>query len=165
MWWCFAAAEAAQAEFLRPAFMAYLRARGTEDSEFENAELIFGELVGNVVRHAPGPIAVTVRWNADAPILVIADHGPGFSMHSTLPENMLAESGRGLFLVNIFGRELAVQANPTGGVRVSVILPIRRRAAGRPALTGARADPFDVLSIASSTFAEMAIEQTKHDFA
>ncbi len=155
MWWSFAAAEAAQAEFLRPAFMAYLRARGAEDSDYDSAELIFGELIGNVVRHAPGPIAVTVRWNSEAPVLVVADRGAGFDVRSALPEGLLSEGGRGLFLVNAFGSRLSAERNSTGGSRVSVVLPIRRKdvsVADPSAVMGAS----DVLAIAASTLTGMA---------
>ncbi len=151
MWWSFAAAEAGQADFLRPAFIAYLRARGTDDADYGNAELIFGELIGNVVRHAPGPIAITVRWNREAPVLVVADRGRGFlPVPPMLPDTLLSESGRGLFLVNAFGSDLLVEQNPTGGSRVSVVLPIRRKKVGVTELS-AVAGPSDVLALAAAT--------------
>ena len=155
MWWSFAAAEAAQAEFIRPAFMSYLRARGTDGADYGSAELIFGELIGNVVRHAPGPIAVTVRWNEDAPVLVVADRGPGFfRLHSTLPDALFSESGRGLFLVSAFGNDLVVEQNPTGGSRVSIVLPIRRKTIGVTEVS-ALANASDVLAIAAATLTGM----------
>ena len=42
------------------------------------AELIFGELLGNVVRHAPGLVEITLDWTAELPVLHVLDNGPGF---------------------------------------------------------------------------------------
>lgn len=154
MWWSFAAAEASQAEFLRPAFMAYLRARGADDADYASAELIFGELIGNVVRHAPGPIAVTVSWKDDAPVLVVADSGHGFRLRSTLPDALLSESGRGLFMVNMFGNDLRVERNQMGGARVSVVLPVRRECDRSTDVSGT-AGASDVLAVAAATLAGM----------
>jgi anti-sigma regulatory factor (Ser/Thr protein kinase) len=81
MWWSFAAADAADAEWLRPAVLQYLRARGTDDSNYGSAELIFGELIGNVVRHAPGEIASapigrrTISRSSRSPIVGAASPG------------------------------------------------------------------------------------------
>lgn len=129
MWWFFAAADAVEAEWLRPAFMQYLRARGTEDSDYCAAELIFGELTANVIRHAPGEISVRVDWrDGEAPLLTVTDRGPGFRLRRGLPADPLSESGRGLFLIDMFGDDLHCESNPGGGSRVSVRLRIRRAA-------------------------------------
>ncbi len=111
--------------------MAYLRARGVADADYSSAELIFGELVGNVVRHAPGPIAITVEWDGEYPRLIVADEGPGFTpVHDQmLPENILAEGGRGLFLVDAYcDGGIRVESLATGGTKVTAVLLIRRRA-------------------------------------
>jgi anti-sigma regulatory factor (Ser/Thr protein kinase) len=126
MWWYFSGSNAAEAEWLRPAFMRYVRARGVEEADYSSVELIFGELVSNVVRHAPGEISVGVEWEGDFPVLTVCDRGPGFELHPTLPEDLLAESGRGLFLVQMFGDDLRVAPNPGGGARVSVTLRVPR---------------------------------------
>lgn len=126
MWWSFSCAVAAEAEWLRPAYVAYLRARGEPEADYFAAELIFGELISNVVRHAPGPIRVDVTW-ADGlrPTLSVTDLGGGFALREILPENILEESGRGLFLVSAFGEGLTVEANVDGSNSVRVTLPIR----------------------------------------
>jgi anti-sigma regulatory factor (Ser/Thr protein kinase) len=108
--------------------MAYLRKRGSEDADDDSAELIFGELIGNVVRHAPGPIWVDVRWETGRfPVLRIADRGAGFTLRPMLPQSLLAESGRGLFLVDVYSDDLRIEPNPGGGTQVSVTLKIPRR--------------------------------------
>jgi anti-sigma regulatory factor (Ser/Thr protein kinase) len=129
VWWFFSAADALEAEWLRSAFIRYLQARGQDDADYEAAELIFGELVGNVVRHAPGEIAIRVDWtDGEMPVLTVCDRGPGFRIRRVLPADLFAESGRGLFLVGVFGDDLRVYGNPGGGSCVSVRLRIARAA-------------------------------------
>jgi hypothetical protein len=53
--WKFQAAAATQALFEREPFLYWLRDSCTVDSDFTSAETVFGELVANVVRHAPAP--------------------------------------------------------------------------------------------------------------
>lgn len=141
MWWAFSAAEAAEAEWLRPAFLAYLRARGLPDDDYNSAELVFGELVSNVVRHAPGPIAVLVRWTGPAPTLSVYDRGPGFAIPSGLPADAMAESGRGLFLVGAFADELRIEQQPDGGSIVNVTLRINLNPDWAPRVQRARSAP------------------------
>ncbi len=43
------------------------------------AQFVFGELVGNAVRHAPGDVEVELAWTPDgSPALTVTDDGPGF---------------------------------------------------------------------------------------
>jgi anti-sigma regulatory factor (Ser/Thr protein kinase) len=128
MWWCFAAADAAEAEWLRPAFIQYLRRRGREDDDYAGAELIFGELIANVIRHAPGEITVRVDWeeNGNA-LLSVTDGGPGFVLRHVARADPFAEDGRGLFLISAFGQALHVRRAAGGGCCVSVQLPVVRR--------------------------------------
>ncbi len=127
MRWSFAADDARLAVEMRGAFCAYLQSRGSVDAEFIAAELIFGELVGNVVRHAPGPIEITVEWVDGRAVLTVSDRGAGF-MPNPIPQlpDPLAESGRGWFLLHAYGEGTSVRARPGGGTSVSVILPIQR---------------------------------------
>ena len=106
----------------------YLRRLATEDSDFYSASLAFGELIANVVRHAPGSIHVRLDWSASQPVLSVRDHGPGFAFRSALPEDPLAEGGRGLFIVASLVRDLAVEKMPENGTVVRATLPVTRRA-------------------------------------
>lgn len=124
--WAFRADDASAAHDARTALLTYLRARGDEDSDFAAAEIIFGELVGNVVKHAPGPITIELLWDAEAPTLRILDKGPGFELAPSLPSDPMSEGGRGLFLASAFAHDLFVVRDPEGGSRVSATLPIRR---------------------------------------
>ena len=71
-----------------------LRAYGT-GVDLPAAELVFGELVGNAVRHAPGFVEVELTWDdATTPVLHVIDDGPGYAPRTGLPSPD-AESGRG----------------------------------------------------------------------
>src|SRR6185503_15066843 len=56
--WTFAASNADRALEARNCFLDYVRAWAVETSDLDAARMVYAELVGNVVRHAPGPIWV-----------------------------------------------------------------------------------------------------------
>ncbi len=125
--WSFDAENAKAAQDARGEFVEYLR-RQTEDHEsIETAELVFGELVGNVVRHAPGAIDIDVEWSNGSPALHVLDRGPAFKPPSNLPDDLLSESGRGLFIVRQLSSMLQVEHVPGFGNHVRVELPLRRK--------------------------------------
>lgn len=127
MMWSFRADDAAAADGMRGPFVAYLRSRSVPDSDFLAAELIFGELVSNVVRHAPGPIAIVVEWVSQRAVLTVSDEGPGFAPgHDTALPDTLSEGGRGLFLLRAYAERIQVRPRAGGGSSVSVELPVRR---------------------------------------
>jgi len=98
----FRIADASLANNARTIFQRYLTTQvDAGSSDVDGAELIFGELLGNVARHAPGAIDVRLPG--------------GF-----------AESQRGLFLVAAFGRDLRVQHHE-GRTTTTVTLPVTRR--------------------------------------
>ncbi len=124
--WSFDAENAHAAHDARSEFAAYLHERA-DDGDFEAAEIIFGELIGNVVRHAPGPIDVHVEWSGAYPVLHVTDRGGGFSRKPALPEDPLKESGRGLYIIESLARALNFERVAGYGMHVAVELPVRRR--------------------------------------
>jgi signal transduction histidine kinase len=94
-------------------------------SAVDAAELIYGELVGNAVRHAPGPVEVRLEVNnGDAPVLTVRDHGPGLPEHPWTPRrDPYAESGRGLGIVELLARDIAVGHPRDGGTTIRAVLP------------------------------------------
>ncbi len=87
------------------------------------SSLIYSELVTNVVHHAPGAIEISVDLvNHDA-VLKVADRGPGFALSASLPENPLAERGRGLFLVAKFAKDIRTGTDEHGRHFVAAVLP------------------------------------------
>ena len=125
----FRIADAALANNARTIFQRYLSTQVDAASDLYGAELIFGELLGNVARHAPGTIDVRLRWNGPAAILEVADEGPGYSVEGVSLPGEEAESSRGLYLVASFGRDLAVRSQ-AGRTTTTVTLPVTRRRPG-----------------------------------
>lgn len=111
--------------------MTYLRSMGAPEGDYDAAALAYGELVSNVVRHAPGPLEIVLEWENDEAVLHITDHGGGFTAEPTLPSEPLAEAGRGLYLVRELTRDLQVLRHESPGAEVRVVLPVRRKRAGQ----------------------------------
>jgi anti-sigma regulatory factor (Ser/Thr protein kinase) len=120
--WTFAAEEAKHAHRRRNEFIRHLRAHASSGSDFAAAELIYGELVSNVVRHANGRISIVLRWELSFAVLHVRDFGKGFNADFRLPPSE-SESGRGLFLVHHLARKLDIERHPTGS-EVHATLPV-----------------------------------------
>ena len=125
--WSFEADDAEAAQDARGGFVEYMRSMAQEGADLFNAELIFGELVSNVVRHAPGPIDIAAVWQADFATLHVIDRGTGFDLISALPKDVMSETGRGLFVVDALSEEFAVMNLPGRGAHAKVRLDVRRR--------------------------------------
>jgi PAS domain S-box-containing protein len=124
--WSFDAENARAAQDARAEFVQYIRAHVNDSFSVSAAELVFGELIGNVVRHAPGPIDIDLDWSKAAPVLHVIDRGPAFEDSNTLPTDILSESGRGLYIVRRLASDLKVEHVPGYGNHVTVELPLRR---------------------------------------
>jgi PAS domain S-box-containing protein len=125
--WAFESVDALAAQSVRSSFVAALAREAADDSDLAAAELIFGELIGNVVRYAPGPIDIDLEWIGAVPVLHVLDRGGGFDLRSTLPEDVMSERGRGLYIVSVLGTDLRADKLPGRGNHVRVVLPVRRR--------------------------------------
>jgi anti-sigma regulatory factor (Ser/Thr protein kinase) len=104
--------------------MDFLRKGCTGQSDFGGAEIIFGELIANVVRHAPGPIQITARSDGRGRMtLNVYDTGPPFTVAPALPVSLLSESGRGLYVISQLCAQLSSMRTEIGN-KVSVVLPV-----------------------------------------
>jgi anti-sigma regulatory factor (Ser/Thr protein kinase) len=128
MEWTFDSGSSAQARTSRSQFMSILHSYGERGSDFDAAETIFGELVGNVVRHAPGPVEVRLQWDSQFPVLTVHDEHESFIPNFSLPRDQFQESGRGLFIVKSLARSVRVRDIEDDGTKVTVVLPVARRA-------------------------------------
>jgi anti-sigma regulatory factor (Ser/Thr protein kinase) len=125
MRWQFEAADARAAYTMRDEFFRRLRDVCSPDEDaLCTCGLIFAELVGNAVRHAPGPLSISLEVRDDDAVLHVIDKGPGFQYDPVLPENLWAEGGRGLFLVASLARRVKVERLPGLGSHVVVTLPV-----------------------------------------
>ncbi|MGH7716178.1 MAG: SpoIIE family protein phosphatase, partial [Vulcanimicrobiaceae bacterium] len=124
--WQFDADNAKSAQLARGEFFARLQEEAAPESDFGAAELIFGELVGNVVRHAPGAIDVTLEWEGSRALLHVIDRGHGFEYVPPVEIDLLREEGRGLWLIHQFAAFTSIEYLPGYGTHVTVELPVRR---------------------------------------
>jgi PAS domain S-box-containing protein len=120
--WRFGAADALAAEPARRRLRTWLELKTTGD--FVAAELIYGELIGNVVRHAPGPIDIDVALDGARVRLAVQSNGRAVTVRPALPASPLREGGRGLFIVDALGTEYTTQALPIFGNQTMVDLPL-----------------------------------------
>lgn len=122
--WQFNADDAKDAHQARRTFVAHLRELDLEPASINDAALVFGELVANVVRHAPGPIDVQFTLEEDGLVLKVRDRGPSFSPGDfSLPTDVMSEGGRGLFLVGKRASFQSVKKRSDGGNEVCVRIP------------------------------------------
>ena len=125
--WSFGSHDERAAGTARHAYAQRLRELGTPEDEVVSAELIFGELVGNAYRYAPGEVQVVLDASAAAPVLHVFDGGEGFEYRPRLPSDLLAERGRGLFLITALAEEVSAEARGPSGSHVRVVLAARPR--------------------------------------
>jgi PAS domain S-box-containing protein len=92
------------------------------------AELTFGELIANAVRHAPGLVVARCRISAcRVATIELDDAGSGF-VPAPIPADLFAETGRGLAMLRRLAADVVVASAPGGGASVRV------RLHGEPAL-------------------------------
>ncbi len=124
--WTFTAENAQAANDARSDFVRYLRANAGDRKGIEAAELVFGELIGNVVRHAHGAIDVRFEWSDESALLHVIDRGPAFMLAGGLPSDVLSEGGRGLFIARQLAERLEVEHVGAYGNHVTAELRLRR---------------------------------------
>jgi PAS domain S-box-containing protein len=107
--WSFGAEDARAAADARLHFVDFLKTRADDFDFIARAELVFGELLGNVVRHAPGPVEIQLYWNGASAVLHIIDTGAAFDAETSLPNDPLSERGRGLFIVRRLARDVRIE--------------------------------------------------------
>lgn len=120
--WSFDVNDPDMAYSVRQEFLRELERGGVTPDERYAAELVFSELIGNVVRFAPRWADITLDWNSGRPVLHVLDGGPGFRHAPKLPENLLSERGRGLFIVSRLASEFHVARRPSGGSHARAVL-------------------------------------------
>ena len=120
--WAFDTNNVRVAHKARHSFVAALRDGGVNRKDLDAAELVFGELLGNVVRFAPGPIEIMFDWTQDSPVLHVLDRGPGFTLSPKLPSDLLSERGRGLFIVWSLAEDFNVTERYDGGSHARAVL-------------------------------------------
>ena len=108
----------------RDDFVNYLRAYGRADADYGAAELIFGELLVNVLLHAPGSVDVQVEWLSGNATLHVTDEGPPIDMDCSREPETFSEHGRGLNLVCALSPAVAGTIYPGYGKTITAELPV-----------------------------------------
>ncbi len=110
----------------RSHFVAFLNGIQSDPNFINTAELVFGELLGNVVRHAPGPVEISVDLNDESLVLHVIDSGPPLqAVERHLPEDVLSERGRGLFIVEQLASDVRIEHLENCGNHISVTMSRR----------------------------------------
>ncbi len=125
--WTFASADANAARAARHAVSQALAGHGLGLDALGAAEVVFAELLGNIVRHAPGPAEVALDLGGPAPVLHVLDRGRGFRHLPRLPDDVLSERGRGLYIVSALADDLTVTRRPHGGSHARAVLSLTER--------------------------------------
>jgi signal transduction histidine kinase len=122
--WSFDTRDARAAREARVEFAKHVERMYGTRADVMAAELILGELIGNVVRYAPGEALVTASFDSRGVTIDVADRGNGFSRPHVKSENwLLNESGRGLAIVERFAR-LEIRCAKDDGCRVRARLDV-----------------------------------------
>lgn len=106
----------------RHAFVASLSTTLYSANDIANAQVVFGELCGNVARYAPGMVDIVLDTSGVQAVLHVLDRGVGFRHVSGLPRNPLDEYGRGLFIVASMTTEFTVSQREGGGSHARAVL-------------------------------------------
>lgn len=122
--WRLHTSDARAAAKIRREFVAELALRGVPPESLFRCELIFGELLGNVVRYAPGETEIVLDMRCEAAVLHFLDKGKGFTLVPRLPTDLLSERGRGLFLIWTLSEDFNVDVRETGGAHARAVLPL-----------------------------------------
>jgi serine phosphatase RsbU (regulator of sigma subunit)/anti-sigma regulatory factor (Ser/Thr protein kinase) len=126
--WRFDVGDPAAAYAIKRGLFVWLhRVAEATAEEMQACEVIFSELIGNAVRHAPGPLSLSASVEDGEVVLHMIDEGPGFDHVPSLPSDLWAESGRGLFLISELSNDIRASRLPGYGSHVRVTLPLRVR--------------------------------------
>jgi len=130
--WRFHSSDAYTAHKSRQEIVAYLKRMAANHDEIFNSELVLGEILANTVEHAPGLVELSIDWTGEKPVLTVRDTGPGLrSLNGRLPENILDEDGRGIFLIKALAEEASVKPSQGFGTELRIVLPLSRRGYAR----------------------------------
>ena len=136
MIWSFGSIDASEALGMRCEFMDACRdGAGALVADPFALAVIFTELVANVVRHAPGPIRISLERDGSKVLLIVQDEGEGIIPAPTLPDPY-SENGRGLFIVAALASHLQIAKHASGvGSTIRVVLPLTANVSLTQALT------------------------------
>ncbi len=122
MCWSLNANDALAARAARKSATAALGAVTDDPETLAAAELIVGELLSNVARHADGHVCLELTVNEGFVHLCVHDTSPTFAIDIGPPSDDLSESGRGLYIISKLADRIDVDPVSNIGKCVSVRL-------------------------------------------
>jgi anti-sigma regulatory factor (Ser/Thr protein kinase) len=123
--WSFDTRDANATRSARIDFAKHINRRFGSPAAAMSAELVLGELIGNVVRYAPGPARVRASFDERGVTIAVHDAGNGFSPRPQSSEtNLLTESGRGLAIVSRLARSIEIDCAENDGCCVRARLDV-----------------------------------------
>ena len=124
--WSFDTSDAQAAHDTRLEFVQRVHRRFGDALDVAVAELVLGELIGNVVRYAPGPTHIQANFDDRGVTIVVKDWGTGFTPPPmTRPMGLFSESGRGLAIVAQLAENVEIDCESTDGCCVRARLDVR----------------------------------------
>jgi hypothetical protein len=112
---------------LRHAFRDYLEYYGDPASDFDAAEAVYGELIGNCARHAPGELRVEFRWS-DQTLIVVDRSDRLRSWPFSIDDPRSEATYHAYALISAYTGRIRIAREPDGRTRATVVLPVIRRA-------------------------------------
>lgn len=123
--WTIDAKSERSARRVKRALLWHLGQLAGEGADLSVPELILSEMLGNVARHTPGPAEVVLEWTNDSATIKVTDRGPQFEPPgASKAADLLAENGRGIFLLRAMSREFTVSWTGAGNC-VTAVLPLK----------------------------------------
>jgi serine phosphatase RsbU (regulator of sigma subunit)/anti-sigma regulatory factor (Ser/Thr protein kinase) len=120
--WTLDARDSESAHRAKRAILWHLGDTIRDSGRIASMELVLGELIGNVARHSPGLAEVTLSQEGSRTLIRVTDRGKPFTYHRNgAHADLLAESGRGLFLVGTLSSDLRIEHTDTGNVVTAVL--------------------------------------------
>jgi anti-sigma regulatory factor (Ser/Thr protein kinase) len=123
--WALSAADAKDAARKRGAFREYLEQHGDPASDFDAAEAVYGELIGNCIVHAPSDIRVEFRWH-DRTLMVVDGEDRLRAWPFSLDDMRAEMTHHAYALISAFTDRIHLTRDAGGGTRASVVLPVMR---------------------------------------
>ena len=123
--WSFDTSDAQAAHDTRIEFAARVHGLYGDTVDATSAELVLGELIGNVVRYAPGLAQVRAEFDERGVTIAVKDTGGGFEpppIDREVP--LLSESGRGLAIVARLAETIEIDSPERGGCCVRARLDV-----------------------------------------
>ncbi|GAC1412339.1 MAG: hypothetical protein NVSMB64_22570 [Candidatus Velthaea sp.] len=113
-----------RAAAVRHELAGILERRGASENARFVAELVLGELIGNVARYAPGKMDISLDLSGSLPVLHVLDEGEGFRYLPKLPDDVLSERGRGLYIISQMTADFTVVARGNAGSHARAVLDV-----------------------------------------